>query len=270
MEDFGYSKEREENYASSLVKRAFLVGASLFSLACFGYITVSAYYFFSQNGGEIKTIEAPADPIKIVENEASGEQSSMKIDSSIYEDIFGTRKRTKDIKLRETVEPALPPKQEIIEKKPEEKNIAKASDEKPASHSQSTQTPLVSTPKKIIVYSQDEIKGNDNLLPNSNKVEKKPEVAVQKPTSNKKYIRVQIAALTSKQGAHQYLEKLKQQHSSLFSGLEDYIQEIDLGKRGIFYRVQIGNFYDQVRAENFCKKYTTQAQKSRADCIIVE
>ena len=45
---------------------------------------------------------------------------------------------------------------------------------------------------------------------------------------------------------------------------------MNLGKKGIFFRLQIGNFSDQVEAEGFCKKYILQMQKAKADCIVVE
>jgi len=264
MEDFGYSKEREENYMGSLVKRAFLIGASLFSLACFGYITVSAYYFFSQDSSQIKVIEAEVDPIKIVENSANqSEEGSIKIDSSIYEDIFGTRKRNKEVKIREVVQPAAPPRQENVVKIETVSTVSQTAIEPQKDEKKSVGS------EKIIVYSQDDIKGNGSLLATSQ--DKKPSSSKQvSKTSNKKYVRVQIAAMTSKPNAYQYFEGLKKQYPSLFSDLNDYIQEVDLGKRGIFYRVQVDNFYDQIRAESFCKKYIAQTQKSKSDCIIVE
>jgi hypothetical protein len=45
---------------------------------------------------------------------------------------------------------------------------------------------------------------------------------------------------------------------------------VSLGKRGIFYRLQIGEFFNQIEAEEFCGKYVAQTKKSRADCIVVE
>lgn len=286
MEDFGYSKNREENQTSSLIKRAMLLGMTLFSLACFGYITVSAYYFFVSNSNNVEIIKAPANPIKVVEIEESlDNQDGMKIDSTIYEDIFGTRKKNQDIKIKEVVEPAIPPKKEIgnqqnsINKNNESSQISELPNQDAVSNKSSENkiNSQNSSQNKIIVYSaqekisKNELKNSGNIAINksdsqNNKTSPINSGAVEK----KKYIRVQIAALTSKEAANQYFLKLENQFPNLFSGLKEYVEEVDLGKRGIFFRLQIGNFFDQIRAENFCNKYIMQTQKSKADCIIVE
>ena len=49
-----------------------------------------------------------------------------------------------------------------------------------------------------------------------------------------------------------------------------FIEEADLGRRGVFYRLQIGDFFNQIDAEEFCTRFVSQAQKTRSDCIIVE
>ena len=242
MEDFGYSKQKEENYTSSLIRRAFLIGATLFSIACFIYITISAYYFFSQDANNIETIHAQSTPIKIVENsEITPSDEAIQIDNSIYEDIFGTRKQSTPIIIK-AVQPAIAPKEEI--EKFVEKDLKKTTE-----------------PQKIIVYTDTKPQAEQVSL------NEKP----QKPTrKSQRTVKVQIAALTSKKSANEYFKTLQNQYPSLFDELESFVQEVDLGKRGIFYRVQIGNFFDQLKAEKFCKAYITKTHKSKADCIVVE
>lgn len=279
MEDFGYSKHKEESASSGLVKRAFLIGATLFSVACFLYVTINAYYFFSQDGGNanIETIKAEADPIKVVESDHADAGDAMKIDNSIYEDIFGNRKRSKEkeIKIMESSSPALPPKAhpEIAEKKSITNNrkfLTSTQDQSSANKNKAGQ---------IIVYSDAPQEKDNNVLLERPKAEKtaakaipsEPAAVVAKPAATgKKYIRVQIAALTSKKAADEYSDRLQNLYPGLFSGLKSFIEQVDLGKRGIFYRLQVGNFYDQVRAEEFCNRYVGQTQKSKADCIVVE
>ncbi len=250
MEDFGYSKEQEENYTSRLIRKAFLIGATLFSIACFVYITISAYFFFSNDTANIATIKGPTEPIKIIEtNEMTPKEDAMQIDSSIYEDIFGTRKKT-ETKVIKTIEPALPPK--IEEPKISEKNITKIGEKL------QTQT---KEEEKIIVYDSNKPNDSKVLLNNKNNVARKNQAHS---------IKVQIAALTSEKAANQYFKTLQNQYSSLFDGLDSYVQEVDLGKRGKFYRVQVGDFFDQVKAEQFCARYIAKTHKSKADCIVVE
>ncbi len=272
MEDFGYSKHDENSSSSSLLKRVFLIGATMFSLACFGYVTVNAYYYvYNDKNNNIETIKAPADPLKIVEVETKSEDE-LKIDTSIYEDIFGNKKRKeREIKIRENAETALPPKVKDVEeivKKPVVAQNEENSKQKNAAKS-----------NQIIVYS-DKKPETDN----KNFLNQKPArvlqneatpaaVAPAKPqiaAKGKKMVRVQIAALTSKQAADEYWRNLQRKHSGLFSSLKSFVEEVDLGKRGTFYRLQIGNFYDQIRAEEFCNKYIAQTKKNRADCIVIE
>lgn len=88
--------------------------------------------------------------------------------------------------------------------------------------------------------------------------------------SKKKYSRVQLAALKSEDLADQYWSNIKKDNPSLVSGLKNFVQKVDLGKRGVFYRLQIGNFKDQLDAEDFCIKYIAKTKAKKSDCIIVE
>jgi len=264
MEDFGYQKDDSQNKFSSLAKKSFLVGATLFSIAGFIYVTISAYYFVYQDrNSDIEVIKAEEGPIKVLEEEKSSE-NSMQIDSSIYEDIFGNKGMKKENirqaipKIKTAPEPVLPPP-----------NLAKKSLTKESVINKDPK-PVKAEDQKIIIFSdatKKEAPAKD-LLTNGDNERKEPKVA---PASEKKRaVRVQIAAMTSKNSANEHWDKLNQLYPNLFSGLRSYNEEVNLGKRGIFYRLQIGNFYNQIEAEEFCGKYVAQAQKSKADCIVVE
>lgn len=269
MEDFGYQKDGTQSEFSQLAKRAFLVCATLFSIACFVYVTINAYYFVYQDkNSDIETIKSPEGPIKVVEEELnSNVGDGVQIDRSIYEDIFGNKKsaaaRQANPKIRNAPEPALPPKQVEIDRRLIKESATTA-----------TKTPATKE-QKIIVYSDDkkkEIPSKDLLTKTNGEERAAPaKAAAPQATQNKKRaVRVQVAAMTSKNSAEEQWKKLNHLHSSLFSGLKAYIEEVNLGKRGIFFRLQIGNFYNQIEAEEFCNRYVAQAQKSKADCIVVE
>ena len=83
-------------------------------------------------------------------------------------------------------------------------------------------------------------------------------------------VRVQIAAMSSKSVAEANWQKLKTEHSKIFNKLKPFIEEINLGKKDSFYRLQVGNFFNQVEADEFCAKYINATQKNKADCIVVE
>lgn len=256
MEDFGYSRSEEQSRASSLIKKIFLVGATLFSIACFIYVTIHAYYFVYQDkNGNIETIKSPEGQIKIIEEEQNPvANNSLQVNRSIYEDIFGNKKdslKQKNIKIRNAPEPALPPK---LSTESSKNNLTEKSKN-----------------QKMIVYSDQENNGEtlqDKDLLTKTRGENKV-IAAKKP-EKKSGVRVQIAAMASKNSAKEFSDKLAHLYPSLFSRTKFFTEEVDLGKRGIFYRLQIGNFFNQVEAEEFCNRYVVQTQKSKADCIVVE
>ncbi len=256
MEDFGYIKDEEKKYFSANRRKIALIIGSILSVAAFIYVTINAYYYVYQDeNSNIEVIKSPEEPIKIIEGEQQS-QNSAPVDHTIYEDIFGNNKskilKATDNKIQKSQKEIIPPRP--VE--PVTKTVAK-------------EERTVEKNEKIINYSTENktVANNDFLTKTTETKNEKKENTVQ---NKKRYARVQIAAMASKQAAEDYWEKLNRLYPNLFSGLKIYIEEVNLGKKGIFYRLQIGNFFNQVNAEEFCNKYVTQAHKTRADCIVVE
>ena len=280
MEDFGYVKDEKKKNVSALTKKIFLAGATIFSISCFIYITINAYYYVygDKNTDEVETIKSPEEPIKVVEEDVvviTG--GAGKINDSIYEDIFGNRKESLakvTPKIRISPEPALPPKPTAEDKLLNESTptVTTATTEK------ENQKPSRQTDHGMIVYRDkpQENTGSQDLLTKGKVETKVPtntsgrDVAAPTKSDKRKYLRIQVAAVTSKKSAEEYWRKIRDSNPRLFSGLKPFTEEVNLGKRGIFYRLQIGNFSDQVDAEEFCSHYTSQMGKSKADCIVVE
>jgi hypothetical protein len=262
MEDFGYQKNYDgEDKFRSIAKQIFLSIAALFSIAAFIYVTVSAYhYVYEDSNAAIKTIKSPEGPIKVIEEEIHDENGAMQIDRKIYEDIFGSKKNLETsgkTKIQDTPQPALPPK-------PEKQEVTKSTDVKKEQ-------------QKIIVFSdvkkeqQQPQEASKDLLTKMEGEKRDNTAAPAKKLSGKKVmVRVQVAAMTSKEAAQDNWKKLNRLYPDLFGDFKPFIEKVDLGKRGIFYRLQVGNFFNQVEAEEFCSRYVAKAQKSRADCIVVE
>lgn len=267
MDDFGYQKDDKPSNFSDLTKRIFLASATLFSIACFIYITINAYYFVYQDkSGNIEVIKSPEGPIKVTEEQNSEEdQEGMKVDHSIYDDIFGSKKGvTEQIKPRimKNPQPAIAPKAKEIDRR-----LIKDDEEK----KESTTRNSAKNNEKIVIFSEKKNeKPTKDLLTKEIGSEKKIAEPITVKKSEKRAVRVQVAAMSSEDAAQENWNKLNRLYSDLFSGLKPFIEKVDLGKRGTFYRLQIGNFYNQIEAEEFCNKYVVQGQKSRADCIIVE
>lgn len=250
IEDFGYEKEQKARFRG-LFKRSFTIGAALFSILTFVFISVKAYkYVASERNKEVQTIKSPSFPIKVTFKSIN----SKKHDDSIYDDIFGSQKESLEQiipKVYLAPEPVKPPKK-LAKKKPKIKKLKKIK-KKAKKKSENT---------RIVIYSEKDIDGDSSkeLLSKNNS----------KKTSSYKKVKVQIAALSSQDAVNQYWKKLNRLNPGLFRNLRLYSKKADLGKRGVFYRVQIGNFANQISAEKFCEKYISQARKNRGDCIIVE
>ncbi len=298
MEDFGYQKEEEKSHILRLIKKSFMLSATLLSISAFIYVTITAYDYVNQDESEIEVIESPEEPIKVIEEERADININELKNNSIYDDLFGNSKESlaKNIpKIRFAPEPAFPPQakaERIFGQGAREQFVAKdgpanlvvdtddSEVKKPAEQRLLSQTNNGRQDQRIVVYSdQNKETGANKDFLTKGKVEPQMQRTTQNipektAASNKKnsrrYVRVQIAALTSKKAADDYWKKISRANSKLFSELKPYTETVDLGKRGIFYRLQVGNFSDQVGAEDFCTRYTSQTQRNLADCIVVE
>ncbi|MFC1659284.1 SPOR domain-containing protein [Pseudomonadota bacterium] len=83
-------------------------------------------------------------------------------------------------------------------------------------------------------------------------------------------IKIQLSASSSKDNAEQYWKQLLSKYSDLFESKYHFIDVIDLGDKGKFYRLQVGYFSSNSNAKEFCENYTTKAKKNKTDCIIIQ
>ena len=76
---------------------------------------------------------------------------------------------------------------------------------------------------------------------------------------------MQLAALKSPDATQTLWAQLQRAHPRLLGDTELTVQRVDLGNRGVFYRVQAGFFPDRSAANGLC-----QALKARQqDCLVV-
>jgi len=242
---------------SRLIKKLFLLSVVFISLSCFIYITILSYsYFYKKNDNEITIIKAPSDPIKIF---AKYQKPKKTFDQMVYSDIFENNKnQEKTDTIISNPEPKKPPpiqKSDNNSIKEYNKKAPKKEIKKPLD---------IKNNDQIIIFDQE-----DGAKKQVNNVFESRELK-DLSRKNRRKIRVQIAALTSKESADISWKKLNRLYTNLFFGLNYYVNKVDLGKRGVFYRLQVGDFFNQIRAEEFCKKYIAQSGKTSADCIIVE
>ncbi len=280
-EDFGYVRNKEENPLLNIIKKATLLGAVLFSISCFIYITVNAYYFaYSDKDSNIKVIKSPPEPIKVIEEEGDG-VAIKDIDKTIYDNIVGNKNlsseklnQVKIIKQAQTPLAQTPLANAVSVKKDPDETVVNDPSSKLAANQVNNQSGRES---KIMVYDTGKVvekvgaQGGEKVNDASLIAPKKPQPQNQAETKNIKGLsRVQLVALSSKSAAIAYWERLKKSYPALLSGLNYFVSEVNLGQKGTFYRLQIGNFRSQIEAEDFCQKFIFQTGKSKADCIIVE
>lgn len=246
MKDFGYVKNQE---TLQVAKKSFLFGATLLSIALFALITVCAYdYIYKAQNNEIEIVKAEAPVIKVFNNAPAVKTSG---DFRIYDDILEKRKET----FKQIIVPPPP-----IPVAPMVSTPIKARGEP-----DKTQKPAPDD--RIIVYNQDQNQNTQikDLFQTNSTAETKPAVA-----RKIHEVRVQILALNSRAGIDQFWKDISKSHPDLFTNLKPKIEEIKMGNRGTFYRLQIGNFFDQIDAEKFCKNYLARTGKNSADCMVVE
>ena len=77
---------------------------------------------------------------------------------------------------------------------------------------------------------------------------------------------VQLAALKVKDSARPAWARLQKAHPALLGERVLAIQEVDLGERGVFYRVQAGFFAERAEALDLCNSLKARGQ----DCLVVK
>ncbi len=90
-------------------------------------------------------------------------------------------------------------------------------------------------------------------------------VPVVPPAARAKSYRLQLGALRTPEAADHEWVLVKQRHADLLGTLEANIQRVDLGERGLYYRVIAGPIVDATQAERDCAELKRRGQA----CIIV-
>ncbi len=102
------------------------------------------------------------------------------------------------------------------------------------------------------------------------KVEKAAKINVarkKEPTVSKvRAYRVQLGAVKSKTGAEKEALRLTGRHKSVLGGLKVKSVRADLGKRGIYYRLQAGPLADRAKAAALCTKFKARKQ----GCFVIK
>jgi hypothetical protein len=77
--------------------------------------------------------------------------------------------------------------------------------------------------------------------------------------------RIQIAALRSEASAEDYWQRSSTKRPDLMASLSHYIVQADVGDRGLYYRLQLGNFEQRSAALSLCQ----DLQQTGLSCFVV-
>lgn len=77
--------------------------------------------------------------------------------------------------------------------------------------------------------------------------------------------RVQLASLRSEAAAKSTWARLSKRDADLFAGLRSSVVRVDLGRKGVFYRLQAGPLADEAAARALCSR----AKQRKLGCIVV-
>ena len=86
------------------------------------------------------------------------------------------------------------------------------------------------------------------------------------PVAAGKAYRLQVGAVRSAEAAKQEWERLRRAHSEVLGGLTFSTQRVDLGARGVFYRIEAGPIADAAKAERDC----SVLKRRGVGCILVK
>lgn len=78
--------------------------------------------------------------------------------------------------------------------------------------------------------------------------------------------KIQLAAVKSEPGARQEWVRLQKVHPDLLGDMKLTVQEVDLGTKGIFFRIQGGPLPDRTTAEDVC----AELKATKQACLVVK
>ena len=77
---------------------------------------------------------------------------------------------------------------------------------------------------------------------------------------------VQLASVKSEARARDEWNRLQDRYAELLGDMKLMLHRVDLGERGVFYRMQTGPFPNRTTAIDMCR----QLKAAKLDCIVAE
>ena len=269
----------------TLGRRAINIG--LVAMAVAG-LAVVVWYAYDKgvergSGATVPLIRAKDQPVKTRPEKPGGMEVANR-DKLVY-DRMASRK-AQDIVEKLTPPPEAPmvlprrPAEVVPETVPEAPAIESPAAKATAVEAEASPAPKVAAPKIPEVPEVIEVEKRDApetaALPAASVAESAPVAAKEAEPSPEKSepvsakaggVRVQLAALRSRQAAEREWARLKKAHGDLLDPLTAVFRRVNLGsEKGIYFRLQAGSLADRQAAIGLCAKL--KARKER--CVIAQ
>jgi len=248
------SNDKKPKNKETTAKRIALIVGAVVTFICFIFIVIASYRFVNTKPlpTDVPLIRAKTHKIKIIPKNQK-KSNINNLDIEIYNNISNDS-------------PELSEKELLVVKSSEklvneegidlEKKINEISDEGMSI----AQNNIKKKEQKDVLYQKLEKDLNNKML-----IKNIKEGKALKPS-----IKVQLAALKSKSAAVAYWKNIQKKDPSFFNNKFVFFEKIDLKQKGVFYRLQVGNFNNVIEAKDFCKQYTSSSEKRSSDCIIIK
>jgi cell division septation protein DedD len=253
--------------------RLFSVVIASTSLVGFGFVVWYAYQQGVRVGSEemAPLLRAEASPIKL-KPENPGGMEVLNQDKLVFDRL------TPDLK-EPLIERLLPPPETPLPR-PETRAVAGPS-AAPAEAGKKTGekagggplklAALPDPPEKTTIEKAEKVekdekseKGEKSAPPSNVGPSPKPAKA-RAPAAEGRY-RIQIAALRSKAAVRREWERLLRVHGELLKTYRLYVERVDLGARGVFFRLRVGPLPREQAARRLCAALTAR----KVPCVVVK
>jgi len=251
--------------------------AALAAFGVFAAIVWTAYEEEQLSGTEaqVPMVRAEKGPIKLRPKTPGGMDVPFQ-DKLVYDQLSEAPPKPQVTQLLPPPEePVAPPKapaaESLAEQAPPKTEVLRLLEEAPVAAPKPVEKPAKAAPKPAEKLAKAAPKPAEKLAKAAPKPAEKteptptPKVTASAAPIVAKGGRIQVAALRSERDALDQWARLQKAHGDLLGGLTPHVQRVDLGAKGIFFRLQAGPIDGRGAAKALCAKL----QKRKSGCLVV-
>ncbi|MDR1499053.1 MAG: SPOR domain-containing protein, partial [Rickettsiales bacterium] len=223
-------------YTSRLYRKNILVVAALVLVLIFMFIMVKSYKIAKvrKNIDSLPTIKNNEDVVKIkhkvreLPTGANTFYDSLRKDENTDTEVQVIEKSTGTAGTPNEITIPKSRKNEIVDKYEDEEEDVVISE----------------NIKEVVINEKESIEREPKVAANASKI-----------SIQNNFYKAQLVAVRNKQQARNFIGKTKKIYGNLLKDLDIFVVEVNLNEKGMFYRVQVGNFNTKGEAAEFCKTY---------------